>query len=149
MSNATTVLIASGDQGLAEFVVWVLRERGLAYQVIVCPDLECVVDQCRRYREPASQDQVGLIVVDEALSDCSGLSAVKSLKSDRHYRAVPVVALTGSGKRRAAGQLLAAGANSVVEKSPSQDKLAEMIGQVAIYWLLVNVPPAPHHRATR
>jgi len=149
MSNAITVLVATADRGMAEFVVWVLQERGLAYQVMICPGLECVTDQCDRCWEPASQDQVGLIVVDEALSDCSGLAAVKSLKSNRHCRAVPIVALTASGKRMAAGQLLAAGANSVVEKSLSQDKLAEMIGQVAIYWLMINVPPPPRHHTPR
>jgi len=87
-----------------------------------------------------------LILLDLKLPKIDGLEVLKRIRSDERTRILPVVVLTTSTEERdlAAGYRL--GANSYVRKPVDFSQFAEAVGQLGLYWLVLNQTPTPNHR---
>jgi CheY-like chemotaxis protein len=83
------------------------------------------------------------VLLDIGLPRLSGLQVLGRLRSDPRTRLLPVVILTSSDEERDRLKSYENGANSFVRKPVAFGELAETIGHLGVYWLLVNEPPDP------
>jgi two-component system, response regulator len=82
-----------------------------------------------------------VILMDLKLPKIDGLEVLKRIRSDARTQILPVVVLTTSteDKDRTEGYRL--GANSYVRKPVDFLRFAEAVGQLGLYWLVLNEPP--------
>jgi two-component system response regulator len=82
-----------------------------------------------------------LILLDLKLPKIDGLEVLRRIRSEERTRLLPVVVLTTSteDKDRLEGYRL--GANSYVRKPVDFVQFAEAVGQLGLYWLVLNEPP--------
>lgn len=138
------ILVVEPNSADSEFIASALRERGLGQALERVPDGQVAIDYLFRLGEYATRELVRLprlILLADPLPKRGTLDVLQAVRSDSRLGLVPVVALTASDDPHARLACLEAGASSVVRKPVSPDKFGDIIGQVAIYWLLVNDHP--------
>jgi len=82
-----------------------------------------------------------LILLDWNLPGQGGAEVLERLRAEPRTRWLPVVVVTGAASRSGHADAYRLGANSYVVKSSDAAEFAEIIEQVARYWLGVNEPP--------
>jgi two-component system response regulator len=99
---------------------------------------------CRgAYAERSPHEVILLVMLDLKLPKIDGLEVLRALRADDRTRLVPIVILTSSNEEqdRLAGYDL--GANSYVCKPVDFVQFADAVGQLGLYWLLINQPAPP------
>ncbi|MDD5249715.1 MAG: response regulator [Rhodocyclaceae bacterium] len=113
-------------------------------QIGVCMDGAAAVDffQCRGdYASREEADLPAFVLLDLGLPRVGGLDVLRAIRAQPSSRLLPVTVLSASDREadaRAAAQL---GANSFVRKPGNRRQLIDTLGQLARYWLELNVPP--------
>jgi CheY-like chemotaxis protein len=72
-----------------------------------------------------------------------GLEVLHRLRADPRTRMLPVVILTSSKEEQDLINAYSIGANSYVRKPVDFNQFVEAIGQLGLYWLVLNEPPPP------
>lgn len=115
--------------------------------VVVVRDGAEVLDYIHAVGRHAGRDQrvlPSLILLDLKIPKISGLEVLRSIRSDRRLRFVPVVVLTTSTQEE---DLLAAyegGCNSYIYKAVDFTKFVESVVAIVSYWLHLNtLAPSP------
>jgi CheY-like chemotaxis protein len=91
-------------------------------------------------------DCPAVVLLDLKLPKVDGLEVLRRLRSDSRIRLVPVVVLTTSSEERDIIQSYDYGANSYVRKPVDFEQFSEAVGQLGMYWLLLNeAPPGTNH----
>jgi two-component system response regulator len=82
-----------------------------------------------------------LVLLDLKMPKIDGLEVLKRIRTEERTRLLPVVILTTSAEDqdRLAGYRL--GANSYVRKPVDFVQFTEAVGQLGLYWLVLNEPP--------
>jgi two-component system response regulator len=81
-----------------------------------------------------------VVLLDLKLPKVSGLEVLKAIKGDEQTRTIPVVVLTSSQEEKDMVESYRLGVNSYIVKPVDFDKFVESVGQLGLYWLLVNKP---------
>jgi CheY-like chemotaxis protein len=84
-----------------------------------------------------------LILLDLGLPKMGGLQVLRQLKADARTKSIPIVVLTSTKVAIELMESYHLGVNSYIIKPSSPTEYAEMIGDVARYWLRINEPPPP------
>jgi two-component system, response regulator len=92
-------------------------------------------------RDPLELPQV--ILLDLKLPKIDGLEVLRRLRSDPRTHMLPVVILTSSKEEQDLIQAYSSGANSYVRKPVDFNQFVEAIGQLGLYWLVLNETPPP------
>jgi len=82
-----------------------------------------------------------LILLDLKLPKVDGLEVLERIKSDARTRMIPVVVLTSSREERDIVESYQMGVNSYIVKPVDFEQFVQSIGQVGMYWVLMNQPP--------
>ncbi len=82
-----------------------------------------------------------LVLLDLKLPKIDGLEVLRRIRSDERTRILPVVVLTTSTEDRDRLEGYRLGANSYVRKPVDFVQFAEAVGQLGLYWLVLNEPP--------
>lgn len=82
-----------------------------------------------------------LVLLDLKLPKVDGIEVLRRLKADPETKGVPVVVLTSSEEEGDLEAAYDAGANSFVTKPIVFNELAGVIGELQVYWFLVNKAP--------
>lgn len=82
-----------------------------------------------------------LIFLDLKLPKVDGLEVLQRLKSDPRTRMIPVVVLTSSREERDIVESYQFGVNSYIVKPVDFEQFMQSVGQVGLYWVLLNEPP--------
>lgn len=80
-------------------------------------------------------------LLDLKLPHVSGLEVLKWIKEQASLRALPVLVLTSSGEPADIEQAYQLGANSYFVKPSSSEKLTDVVGLIARYWLQYSQTP--------
>lgn len=87
-----------------------------------------------------------VVLLDLKLPKVDGLEVLRRLKSDARTKNMPVVMLTSSKEQRDLVESYRLGVNSYIVKPVDSDGFLRAVGDLGLYWLLLNQPPAPNPR---
>ncbi|MFZ5652903.1 MAG: response regulator [Pseudomonadota bacterium] len=93
-------------------------------------------------RDPRALPAV--VLLDLKLPRIDGLEVLRRVRGDPRTRLLPVVILTSSNEDRDRIEGYSLGANSYVRKPVDFDEFVHAAGQLGLYWLVLNRPPAEH-----
>ena len=79
-----------------------------------------------------------VVLLDVNLPKLDGLQVLQRLRADERTRTLPVVMLTTSDEQRDIVQSYDFGANSYVRKPVDFEEFLHAVGQLGMYWLLLN-----------
>ncbi len=79
-----------------------------------------------------------VILLDLKLPRIDGLEVLRRIRSDERTALVPVVILTTSRERQDILEGYSLGANSYIRKPVDFERFIQAIGQIGIYWLVLN-----------
>jgi two-component system response regulator len=82
-----------------------------------------------------------VVMLDLRLPNVEGLEVLRQIRTDEHLKTLPVVVLTSSKEDRDIAESYKRGANSFVSKPVEFDAFAKTVGDLGLYWVLVNNPP--------
>ena len=137
MTNPATILLVEDNPDDESLTVHALR-LGAQATVEVAHDGEAALDYLSHARELPR-----LVLLDLELPEMDGLNVLRRIREDDRTSLTPVVILTGFNSRDDVAAGYRYGANSYIRKPVDFDRFAEMIQQLALYWLVMNEPP-PH-----
>jgi two-component system, response regulator len=88
-------------------------------------------------------DLPAVVMLDLKLPKIDGLEVLRRIREDERTCLLPVVILTTSREEQDIVRGYSLGANSYVRKPVSFDEFNQAVGQLGLYWLLLNEAPPP------
>jgi CheY-like chemotaxis protein len=87
---------------------------------------------------PATMPAV--VLLDLKLPRIDGLEVLRRIRSDARTALLPVVILTTSKEQQDVSDGYSLGANSYIRKPVDFEKFIHAVGQLGLYWLVLNEP---------
>lgn len=139
------VLLAEDNPNDAELTIAALRERNMVCPIHRVADGEEALDFLHRRGayEGRSDGPPALILLDLKMPKINGIELLRAIKQDPVLRVIPVVMLTSSREEADLAHCYASGANAYVVKPVEFDEFMKTVGELGLFWGLVN-EPAPH-----
>ena len=140
--DAIDVLLVEDDPNDVEMTLYAFEQHHLSNRVHVVRDGAEALDFVYGTGPYAGRrGDLKVILLDLKLPKVDGVEVLRRLKSDPRTRAIPVVVLTASREERDRVATYELGVNSYLVKPIDFVKFTEAVGQVGLYWLLLNQPP--------
>lgn len=138
------VLVVEDNPDDEELTLRALRQGKVANEIVVTRDGSEALEFMFGTGKYAGRDTTkmpAVILLDLKLPKLSGLDVLERLRSDPRTKLVPVVVLTSSSEDEDMLRSYRSGANSYVRKPVEFGAFASAVGQLGIYWMLLNQPP--------
>ncbi len=146
MDNKTILLIEDNadDEALTRRA---LKKNNILNTVVVARDGVEALDYLLGTGSCAGQQEINLpyiILLDLNLPKINGHEVLKQIRQNERTRLLPVIVLTTSNEDEDKIKSYRNGANSYVRKPVSFEQFTEAIGQLGMYWLLLNEVQRSH-----
>jgi two-component system, response regulator len=123
------------------------KKAGIVNPIVVARDGAEALDWLFLEGDFAHRDpmvQPAIILLDLKLPKVDGIEVLKRLRNNPRTRLLRVIVLTSSREEQDIMTSYDIGANSYIRKPVDFDRFLEAVGQIGLYWLLLNeVPPTP------
>lgn len=142
--NIIEILLVEDNPRDVEMTLRALRKRNLANKVQVVTDGVEALDFIfakGKYSGRNTANGPKVVMLDLKLPKISGLEVLKKIKADESTKIIPVVVLTSSQEEKDLIESYKLGVNSYIIKPIDFDKFLDAVGQLGLYWLLINKPP--------
>lgn len=138
------ILLVEDNPDDIELTLRAFRKRRILNPVVVLRDGQEALEYLfgtGRYadREPSGVPMV--ILLDLKLPRVDGLEVLRRIRADERTRMQPVVMLTSSVEEEDLIASYRLGVNSYIRKPVDFEQFVEVVGQIGLYWLLLNEPP--------
>lgn len=146
MTQPSLILLVEDNADDEMLTLRALRKQKLANQIDVVRDGAEALDYLQgqgKYSHRNKLDIPQIIMLDLKLPKINGLQVLEQIRAMSHTSMIPVVILTSSDEEQDIAQSYTLGANSYVRKPVDFEDFIQAVGQIGLYWLLVNKPP-PH-----
>jgi CheY-like chemotaxis protein len=146
MSNFSEVeiLLVEDNPEDKELTIRTLQKRNLANRLHHVEDGAAALDFLFGRGQFAGRDvniPPKVVLLDLKLPKVDGLEVLRTIKEDPRTRHVPVVVITSSREDRDLAEAYRLGANSYVVKPVEFNQFSEAVGQLGLYWVLINEMP--------
>lgn len=138
------ILLVEDNPDDAALTLRAFKKNAIANRVVIVRDGAEAVDylECRNaYAERAKKEQPALILLDLKLPKIDGLEVLRRIRNNEATCLLPVVILTTSKEERDLVEGYRLGANSYVRKPVRFEDFVQVVGQMGLYWLLLNEKP--------
>lgn len=142
--NEVEILLVEDNPEDAELTMRALRTRNLANRLHHVEDGAAALDFLFGRGQFAARDvntRPKVVLLDLKLPKVDGLEVLRAIKEDPRTRDVPVVVITSSREDRDLDEAYRLGANSYVVKPVDFNQFSEAVGQLGLYWVLINEVP--------
>jgi len=137
------ILLVEDNPRDVEMTLRALRNHNLANKVHVVKDGAEALDfifSRGAYPRKDLNHVPKVVLLDLKLPKVSGLEVLRAIKGDAQARTIPVVILTSSQEEKDMVESYQLGVNSYIVKPVDFDKFVEAVGQLGLYWLIINKP---------
>ncbi len=143
-SRTVELLIVEDSAQDLELALRALRKANISNRVHVARDgaeaLEFIFGG-GAHPDRRPEDAPKLILLDLKLPKVDGLEVLLRVKSDPRTRSIPVVMLTSSREQNDIVESYRLGVNSYIVKPVNFERFVAAVGDLGLYWLLLNEPP--------
>jgi len=143
--NERIILLVEDNPDDETLTLRALRKKNILNKVVVARDGEEALDYLWGRGAYAGRDPTELpavVLLDINLPKLSGLEVLKEIRSHPETKFLPVVILTSSREEQDIFESYQLGANSYIRKPVDFQKFVDSVGNLGLYWLLLNEPPA-------
>ena len=142
--NEVEVLLVEDNPTDAELCIEALKEYNIGNRLVWVKDGAEALDFIFRrgaYAERSASSPLKVVLLDLRLPKVDGLEVLRAVKGDERTRSIPIVVVTSSKEDRDLVESYKLGVNSFIQKPVDFDSFAKEVGNVGLYWLLVNKVP--------
>lgn len=143
-SQAIQILLVEDNPQDVTLTLRALRKARIANTIHVARDGEEALDFlfCSgAHTDRSLEDGPDVVLLDLKLPKIDGIEVLQRIKSDDRTRHIPVVVLTSSSEQRDLVETYNLGVNSYIVKPVNFEQFAETVGQIGLYWLVLNQSP--------
>jgi two-component system response regulator len=143
MTNGAILLVEDTEDDV-ELTLRAFRRSNFANPIVVARDGAEALDYLFGTGEYADRDSGALpavVLLDLQLPKIDGLEVLRRIRDDARTALIPIVILTSSREERDRADGYARGANSYIQKPVDFTAFVDAVGQLGVYWLLLNEPP--------
>lgn len=144
--NRKTILLVEDNANDEYLTLRALKKYNVANDVVVAHDGVEALDYLFATGAHAGRDTRELplvVLLDLKLPKVDGLEVLRRVRGDERTRLLPVVILTSSNEERDVINGYKLGTNSYVQKPVDFTAFMDAIGQLGLYWLMLNQPVPP------
>jgi two-component system response regulator len=136
------ILLVEDNPDDVELTQRALREHNLANVKVVADGVEALAYLRPEDAEhsPADGDPK-LVLLDLKLPRVGGIEVLRRLKASERTRTIPVVVLTSSREESDLVASYQLGVNSYIVKPVDFEQFMHAVGELGLYWLLLNEVP--------
>ncbi|MDZ4255056.1 MAG: response regulator [Sulfuritalea sp.] len=138
------ILLVEDTAADAELTIRALKKNCLVNNLVWVKDGAEALDFVFATGAYADRDQARqpkVVLLDLRLPRISGVEVLRRLKNDERTRTIPVVVLTSSKEDVDVDECYRLGVNSYITKPVSFDEFVKVVGELGLYWLLLNKIP--------
>ena len=142
------ILLVEDNPHDLELTLIALSKSQLANEVVVVRDGAEALDYLHRRGEFAGR-QLGspaVILLDLKLPKVDGLEVLKEIRNSDGLKSIPVVMLTSSKEEQDVVRSYQLGVNAYVVKPVEFNEFVRAIGDLGIFWAVLNEPPPGSRR---
>mgnify|MGYP000277033144 CR=1 FL=1 len=142
--DALTILLVEDNPDDETLTLRALRQNNIMNKVDVVHDGAEALDYLfcegtQQTRDPSQKPAI--VMLDLKLPKVDGLEVLRRIRSDQRTRLMPVVILTSSKEEQDLINGYSLGANSYIRKPVDFKQFVSAVGQIGLYWLVLNEPP--------
>jgi len=144
--NKKTILLVEDNANDEYLTLRALKKYNVANDVTVARDGVEALDYLFATGAHTGRDTRELplvVLLDLKLPKVDGLEVLRRVRSDDRTRLLPVVILTSSNEERDVINGYKLGTNSYVQKPVDFTAFMDAVGQLGLYWLMLNQPVPP------
>jgi two-component system response regulator len=144
--NRKAILLVEDNANDEYLTLRALKKHNVANEVVVARDGVEALDYLFGAGAHAGRDvrELPLVVLlDLKLPKVDGLEVLRRVRADERTRLLPVVILTSSNEERDVISGYKLGTNSYVQKPVDFAAFMDAVGQLGLYWLMLNQPVPP------
>jgi CheY-like chemotaxis protein len=144
MTTTKRILLVEDSPSDVELTLEALATHQLVNEVVVVNDGVAALDYLFRQGafEGREASNPALVMLDLKLPRLNGHEVLRAIRQNPATANVPVVILTSSREEADLAQGYHEGANAYVVKPVHFKDFIEAVGQLGVFWALVNEPPA-------
>src|SRR3954470_20990750 len=141
--NRKIILLVEDNANDEYLTLRALKKYNVANDVVVAHDGVEALDYLFGAGDYAGRDIKDLplvVLLDLKLPKVDGLEVLRQIRANEHSRLLPVVILTSSNEERDVINGYKLGTNSYVQKPVDFTAFVDAVGQLGLYWLMLNQP---------
>jgi CheY-like chemotaxis protein len=146
MNGRKTILLVEDNSNDEFLTLRALKKYNVANDVVVAHDGVEALDYLFCTGPHANRDIRDLpivVLLDLKLPKVDGLEVLRRVRNDERTRLLPVVILTSSNEERDVIGGYKLGTNSYVQKPVDFTAFVDAVGQLGLYWMMLNQPVPP------
>ncbi len=143
-NKAVEILFVEDNPNDVELTIRAFKKHNLANRIYVVHDGAEALDFLFAqgdfgYRKDYENPKV--VLLDLKLPKVDGLEVLRKIRAEEKTKLIPVVILTSSREECDIMESYRLGVNSYIVKPVDFDKFVHSVGDLGLYWLLLNQPP--------